>query len=68
MLLFFLSNMQKHSNLFRFAALALFIGGIARVTNIVEYGLVDEQVVGPTVIELLVVPLLVLWHQRLIKS
>lgn len=67
-LLFFLRNISEHRNLFRFAALALFIGGLARLSNIIEFGLVDSQVVGPTVIELVIVPLLVLWHRQVIQS
>ncbi|TQV87779.1 DUF4345 domain-containing protein [Aliikangiella coralliicola] len=67
-LLFFLRNIQQHANLFRFAALSLFIGGFARATNIIEFGIVDSAVVAPTVIELGVIPLLLLWHQRLIKK
>jgi len=63
-LLYFLRNIEQHAILFRFAALALFIGGLGRLSNIIEYGLVDSQVVGPTVIELVVIPLLVLWHRR----
>lgn len=67
-LLFFLRNIQLHANVFRFVVLALFIGGIGRLTNIVEFGLVDDQVVGPTVIELVIIPLIALWHQRVIKN
>jgi len=63
-LLFFLRNIEKHANVFRFVVLALFIGGLGRLSNIVEFGLVDSQVVGPTVIELVIVPLLLLWHNR----
>jgi len=66
-LLFFLSNIQQHTNLFRFVALALFIGGLGRVSNILEFGIVDSQVVGPTVIELVIIPLLVLWHRRILE-
>ena len=67
-LLFFLTNIKQHSNLFRFVALALFIGGLARVSNILEFGIVDPQVIGPTVIELVIVPLLALWHVRIANS
>lgn len=67
-LLFFLRDIKQHSNLFRFTALALFIGGLGRLSNIMEYGVVDPQVVGPTVIELVVVPLLALWHLRVASN
>ena len=67
-LLFFLSNITEHRHLFRFAALALFIGGVGRLTNIVEHGVLDDQVVGPTVIELVAIPLLVLWHLRIMNK
>ena len=67
-LLYFLRDIDTRTILFRFSALALFIGGLGRLSNIVQYGLVDDQVVGPTVIELLVVPLLVLWHSRVRKA
>lgn len=67
-LLYFLGDIKHRAVLFRFAALALFIGGLARLSNIIEFGLVDNQVVGPTIIEIAVVPLLVLWHQRLVKK
>jgi len=46
----------------------MFIGGLGRATNIMEYGVVDPQVVGPTVIELVLIPLLVLWHKRLVNK
>jgi len=67
-LLFFLRNIQLHANIFRFVVLALFVGGLARLSNIMEFGLVDDQVVGPTFIELVIIPLLALWHQRVIKA
>jgi len=66
-LVYFLSNIERYAILFRFVALALFIGGVGRFANIVEYGVIDTQVVGPTLIELFVVPALVLWHSRIIK-
>ena len=64
-LLFFLSNIHRHANLFRVAGLALFVGGLGRLSNILEYGVVDSQVIGPTAIELVIVPLLMLWHLRI---
>lgn len=67
-LLYFLSHIEKHAVIFRFVVLALFVGGLGRLSNIVEFGVVDQQVVGPTVIELVIVPLLLLWHQRIIKA
>ncbi len=67
-LLFFLKNMRQQATLFRFVALALFIGGLGRLSNIMEFGVVDPQVLGPTVIELVIVPLLALWHVRINKS
>lgn len=66
-LVFFLTNIEKHTNLFRFALLALFIGGLARVSNILEFGIVSDKIVPPTVIELALVPLLVIWHLRVAK-
>ena len=68
LLLYFLRNIEEHGTLFRFSALALFIGGIGRLTNIMEFGLVDEQVLAPTIIEILFVPLLIIWHRRIIKN
>ena len=67
-LLFFLKNMRQQATLFRFVAFALFIGGLGRLSNIMEFGVVDPQVVGPTVIELVIVPLLALWHVRINKA
>jgi hypothetical protein len=66
-LLFFLRNIELHSTIFRFVVLALFIGGLGRLSNIMEFGLVDTQILGPTVIELILVPLLALWHSRVAK-
>ena len=66
-LLFSLRNLNKYGTLIRFSLLALAIGGVARLTNILEFGIVDPQVVGPTVIELVIVPLLALWHGRVSK-
>lgn len=66
-LLFFLRNIDQNLALFRFVMLALFIGGLGRLSNIIEFGLVDPQVVAPTVIELTVVPLLAFWHRRVIN-
>ncbi|WP_444914912.1 DUF4345 domain-containing protein [Microbulbifer sp. TRSA007] len=63
-LLYFLSNIEKHKALFYFVALSLFIGGLGRLSNILEFGLVDDQVLPPTIIELAIVPLLVFWHRR----
>lgn len=67
-LLFFLRDIAKHVNIFRFVALGLFVGGLARLSNVLEFGLVDSQVVGPIVIEVVIVPLLVLWHSRVIRT
>lgn len=67
-LAFFLTNIEKHTNLFRFALLALFIGGIARVTNIMEFGIVSDKIVPPTIIELALVPLLIVWHLRVARK
>lgn len=67
-LLYFLRDISKHANLFRVVALGLFVGGLARISNVVEFGLVDSQVVGPIVIEIIVVPLLALWHNRIVRS
>ncbi|WP_231870364.1 MULTISPECIES: DUF4345 domain-containing protein [unclassified Marinomonas] len=67
-LAFFLTNIEKHTNLFRFALLALFIGGIARVTNIMEFGIVSDKIVPPTIIEFALVPLLILWHLRVARK
>jgi len=67
-LLFFLRNIELNATVFRFVVLALFIGGLGRLSNIMEFGLVDPQVVGPTVIELIIVPILALWHKRVIKT
>ena len=52
MLVYALQNLKEHVAVFRFAVLAIFIGGIGRALNIIEFGVVDDQVVGPTVIEL----------------
>ena len=67
-LLFFLRNIERYSTLFRFSALSLIIGGLGRATNILEYGVVHSEVVGPTVVELVIIPLLVIWHSRMIKN
>ena len=66
-LLFFLKNINQYSLLFRFSALSLFIGGIGRASNILEFGVVDSLVVAPTIVELVIVPLLVIWHLRVAK-
>ena len=66
-LLFFLRNMEKHATLFMFVALSLFIGGIGRATNILEFGVVDNSIVAPTVVELVLVPLLVAWFIRIVN-
>ena len=67
LLLYFLRNIERHASLFRFAALALFIGGLGRLSNILEFGVIDSQVVAPTATELVIVPLLALWHARVVK-
>lgn len=67
-LLFFLRNIEVNATVFRFVVLALFIGGLGRLSNIIEFGLVDPQVVAPTAIELIIVPLLVLWHSRVSRT
>ena len=67
-LLFFLINIEKYALLLRFAVLSLFIGGLGRLSNIVEYGVIDSQVVAPTVLELVVIPLLIIWHMRILKT
>lgn len=66
-LLFFLRNIELNATVFRFVVLALFIGGLGRLSNIIEFGLIDLKVAVPTVIELIIVPLLALWHKRVIK-
>ena len=66
-LLFFLKNMEKHATLFLFVALSLFVGGIGRATNILEFGVIDSAVIGPTLVELVIVPLLVAWFVRIVN-
>ncbi|TDF42244.1 DUF4345 domain-containing protein [Alteromonadaceae bacterium M269] len=67
-LLFFLRNIEEHATLFRFVMLALFIGGLGRLSNIMAFGVVDSQVMGPMIIELVIVPLLALWHYRIVRK
>ncbi|OUR63109.1 hypothetical protein A9Q74_02575 [Colwellia sp. 39_35_sub15_T18] len=67
-LLFFLRNIEQNGTVFRFVILALFIGGLGRLSNIIEFGLIDSRVVAPTIIELIIVPLLALWHGRIINN
>lgn len=66
-LLFFLRNIERYTTLFRFVVLALFIGSLGRLSNLIEFGVVDSQVIAPTIIEFILVPLLALWHSYLIK-
>ena len=66
-LLYILPKVESRLHLFRFVALALFIGGIGRLLNIVEYGVVDSVIVGPTVVELVLVPIMALWQTRISK-
>jgi hypothetical protein len=56
-----------NATMFRLLAAFLIVSGIARLASIVQFGLPAAPLVGATIAELLFVPLVMLWHHRLVR-
>ena len=65
MLLYAVVKWESSVVLIRFAGLAIFIGGLGRMTPWVIGGIVPDSTLPPIVLEIVVMPLLVLWDSRI---
>ena len=73
LLLVCVKDLQKYANILRGALLVVFIGGIARVISVAQVGMPDTEagpgfIVFALVIELAVMPALLLWQHKVMKS
>jgi Domain of unknown function (DUF4345) len=59
-------DLSGHKTLFRILGGSVFLGGIARVVSMMLHGLPTPPVIALTVIELVGVPLLLLWHRNVL--
>jgi hypothetical protein len=62
------SDPHRQSTLFRLLAVILVISGVGRVASFVQHGAPAPFFMGAIFVELVVVPLLLFWHARLIRS
>jgi len=65
MLLYATWKWPESAVLIRFAALAIFIGGLGRLTPWVMGGMVPDSLLAPIVLEVIVMPALVFWDSRM---
>ena len=66
-------DLQRYTKILSGALFIVFVGGLARVVSIFQTGMPDSEtgrgfVVFALVIELLLMPLLLLWQQRVMKN
>lgn len=62
------TDLRKYALLFRILGGFIFLGGIARLISAALHGLPAPPVVGLIVIELVVVPLLLWWHSKVLSK
>ena len=60
-------DIRKHALLLRIVGGFVFLGGVARLVSVALYGLPSAPVVGLIAIELIGIPLLLIWHAHLLK-
>lgn len=60
-------DVEKHVVLFRLLAIFLFLSGIGRLASIVQFGMPAPPLVVATGIELVFIPILYIWHTRLVQ-
>lgn len=60
-------DIRKHALLLRIVGAFVFLGGVARLVSVALYGLPSVPVVGLIAIELIGIPLLLVWHAHLLK-
>ena len=65
MLLYSVIRWEENVVLFRFAVLAIFIGGLGRMMPWLSGNLVPEVMYPPIVLEILIMPLLAWWDSRI---
>lgn len=66
-----LGDLPRHATLLRGALLIVFLGGLGRVASVVQFGFPPSEfgrsfVIGATAIEIVGMPLLLLWMGRLL--
>jgi hypothetical protein len=62
------SDLHRHATLFRLIAVILIASGVGRIASLVQLGAPAPVFQGAIFVELVVVPLLLFWHARLIRS
>ena len=62
------TDLRKYALLFRILGGFIFLGGIARLISAALHGLPTSPVVGLIIIELVVVPLLLWWHSKVLSK
>ncbi len=66
-----LRDLPKHAGILRGALLIVFLGGLGRVASVIQFGFPPSElgrgfVIGATAIEIIGMPLLLLWMGRLL--
>jgi hypothetical protein len=61
-------NPVAHATMFRLLAAFLILSGLGRLASVVQFGLPAAPLIGATIAELFFVPLVVLWHRRLVRN
>lgn len=62
------TDLRRHVVLFRILVGFVYLGGVARLLSMALHGAPSAPVVGLTIIELVGVPLLMLWHARVLTA
>lgn len=67
-LLLVASNVVQHITLFRLVAVFIFLSGFGRLASLIQFGMPAPPLLGATIVELVLVPMLYLWHVRLVRN
>ncbi len=66
-LLWIASDLETHAAFFRFAWLAIFIGGVGRLISMAVVGLPPWPFVAVTMVEIVGAPVFLYWHATLLR-
>jgi Domain of unknown function (DUF4345) len=62
------SDLTKHAAWFRLMCFALILSGVGRLISLIQFGIPAAPFVVATIIELVVIPLVLLWHWRVLRK
>jgi Domain of unknown function (DUF4345) len=68
MLWYSTSDLTRHAVWFRLMCLALILSGIGRLISLVQFGVPAVPFVVAIIVEVVVIPLVLLWHWREVRA